>query len=339
MRTPKYQFLGLALVVSVSLAACMDGNNATSGNRDATARGAAAAERDVENPSAFSKRETGLWDGRPSLGGVWVAHPDVSSPERVIIRNTESGKETIGALFRRERMNPGPAFQVSGEAANAVGMLAGAPTMLEVVALRIEEAAPAGSADTAAATMESEEPRDIAAAAEAALSADAGAEFEMAQPVAAPEPRRGGLFSRLRSGRTPARDADPVEMEAAGTGEAEMVIATTPLDPLTPASEPRQAPAAAPARPSAPAPAAASAASPLAQPFIQLGIFSVEANAQNAQSMARNAELSARIVPGTAQGNAFWRVVVGPAQTAAEQRQMLEKVKSLGFTDAYAVRR
>ena len=329
MRTPKYQFLGLALVVSVSLAACMDGNNVTSGARDATARGAAVAERDVENPSAFSKRETGLWDGRPSLGGVWVAHPDVSSPERVIIRNTESGEETIGALFRRERMNPGPAFQVSGEAANAIGMLAGAPTMIEVVALRIEEAPVAAEI--------SEEPVEIAE--HAVPSADDEARGDDTDLAMAPEPRRGGFLGRLFGGRSadPAPDDSVISVESLEDGAFEMAAEQAPAADATPV--PTAAPERAPAPVSAPAPRPAPATSALSQPFIQLGIFSVESNAGNAQSMARAAGLSARVVPGSAQGNAFWRVVVGPAETAAEQRQMLETVKSLGFTDAYAVRR
>ena len=37
----------------------------------------------VEAPDVFQVAEAGLWDGRPSLGGIWVAHPDVTQPERV----------------------------------------------------------------------------------------------------------------------------------------------------------------------------------------------------------------------------------------------------------------
>ncbi|WP_444462584.1 hypothetical protein [Rhodobacter capsulatus] len=96
-------------------------------------------ERDVEAPEVFSANDEGLWDGRPSLGGVWVAHPTVKDPERVIIRNPANGKFVIGALFRRERENPGPKLQVSSDAAAALDMLAGAPTKLSVVALRREE--------------------------------------------------------------------------------------------------------------------------------------------------------------------------------------------------------
>ena len=59
-------------------------------------------ERDVEAPDVVNISEAGLWDGRPSLGGIWVAHPDAKDPEKVIIRNPQNGKSVIGALFRRE---------------------------------------------------------------------------------------------------------------------------------------------------------------------------------------------------------------------------------------------
>ncbi len=97
-------------------------------------------EQDVERPDIFRLIATGLWDGRPSLGGIWVAHPDVADPERVRITNASSGKTTGGALFRRERDLPGPSVQVSSDAAVELGMLAGQPTELGIVALRREKA-------------------------------------------------------------------------------------------------------------------------------------------------------------------------------------------------------
>ncbi|MEM8851333.1 MAG: SPOR domain-containing protein [Pseudomonadota bacterium] len=111
-------------------------------------------ERDIEAPEVFRAQDQALWDGRPSLGGVWVAAPDVRDPERVIIRNEENGKFVIGALFNRERANPGPTLQLSSDAAAALGVIAGAPTSVDVVALRREEvpdptAAPATSAPVA----------------------------------------------------------------------------------------------------------------------------------------------------------------------------------------------
>ena len=105
-------------------------------------RAARSVARDVEAPEVFQATDVGLWDGRPSLGGVWVAHPDVTEPARVIIRNTADGSFVIGALFRRQRDMPGPVFQVSSDAAAALGLLAGSPQQLDVTALRRERPRP-----------------------------------------------------------------------------------------------------------------------------------------------------------------------------------------------------
>lgn len=138
-------YASTALLVLTGCQAFEDGNifnaEAEAAGPAGEARAAArSGQRDVEAPEIFQQTDQGLWDGRPSLGGIWVAHPDVTEPERVIIRNTANSESVIGALFRRERANPGPAFQVSSEAAAALGMLAGAPARLNVTALRREEA-------------------------------------------------------------------------------------------------------------------------------------------------------------------------------------------------------
>lgn len=153
-------------------------------------------ERDIEAPDIFQATEAGLWDGRPSLGGVWVAHPDVKDPERVIIRNEQNGKYVIGALFRREREAPGPRLQVSSDAAAAVGMLAGQPSNLNVVALRREEIEepvetpePALSEPLSGPTVP--DVPDVAAAPLDPVVASASAAIETASlgdPVAAPKP-------------------------------------------------------------------------------------------------------------------------------------------------------
>lgn len=223
-------------------------------------------ERDVEAPEVFQITSQGLWDGRPSLGGVWVAHPDAVDPERVIIRNTANGKFVIGALFRRERENPGPALQVSSDAADALGLLAGAPSSLNVTALRREEAAIAPPETTA--TTDFDTPSDIAA---------------------------------------------------------------TPLDPIANAAAAIEA-----AETPAPTPAPA-ATSSLSKPFIQIGIFSVQANANRTAEKMRGAGLTAKVIAQDSQGKKFWRVVVGPSQSAAARADALTKVKSLGFADAYFV--
>jgi hypothetical protein len=113
-------------------------------------------ERNVEAPQVFSTTEDGLWDGRPSLGGVWVAHPDVKESERVIIRNATNGNFVVGALFRRARDLPGPRMQISSDETEALGVLASAPAKLNFTALRQEQVADAVPkiVDTVAAPFE-----------------------------------------------------------------------------------------------------------------------------------------------------------------------------------------
>ncbi len=129
---------------------------------------APANQRDVEAPDVFQVTEAGLWDGRPSLGGIWVAHPDVTQPERVRIKNTANNKTVTGALFRRERALPGPALQVSSSAAEQLGMLAGAPTKVQVVALRREAIEVPPAPEETEATEDGEVAEGIEAAAETA---------------------------------------------------------------------------------------------------------------------------------------------------------------------------
>lgn len=197
---------GLAILAVLALSACDENGQfnfgAPAGDQAAAEQPAASVElveRDVEAPDVFQVTDNGLWDGRPSLGGVWVAHPDVGDPERVIIRNQANGKFVIGALFRRERETPGPALQVSSDAAAALDMLAGAPAQLQVTALRRQEAPVA----TPAATAEFDETAEVQTAAldnaevatttldpiPGAAAAIAAAEAEpAAAPAAAPAP-------------------------------------------------------------------------------------------------------------------------------------------------------
>ncbi|MGR3469233.1 MAG: SPOR domain-containing protein, partial [Shimia sp.] len=114
-------------------------------------RGATATrliEREVEAPEVFQMTELGSWDGQPALGGVWVAHPDIKEPDRVIIRNQDNDTFVIGSLFWREPEGNALPLQVSSEAASALQMTPGGPATLEITALRrrgedtAEDAAP-----------------------------------------------------------------------------------------------------------------------------------------------------------------------------------------------------
>ena len=133
------------LAAAALLSGCAATGNPFARTADAAAGpgepAAAASDRDAEAPEVFQATDLALWDGRPSLGGVWAASPDARDPERVVLRNPGNGKSVVGALFRRERLNPGPPLQISSDAADALGMIAGQPAKISVTALRREAAA------------------------------------------------------------------------------------------------------------------------------------------------------------------------------------------------------
>jgi rare lipoprotein A len=282
---------GLALCALISLAACQANAPSTGGGATATIGATRLIERDVEAPDIFEVTEPGLWDGRPSLGGVWVAHPTATDPERVIIRNEDNGRFVIGALFRRERDTPGPALMVSSDAAAALNILAGSPTRLQVTALRREDV-----------------PEPV-----------------ITPPPDAPSPAQTASAPGAAITATPL--ADPI-------AAAEAAIARS--DPSRAPPPPASAPAPAP-QPEAIAAAPASGA--LDRPFVQIGIFSVEQNANNTAQALRSAGLVPTIYDQTSNGRRFWRVVVGPAQTGADRAAILQTVRGLGFQDAYVVTR
>ncbi|MVO16657.1 SPOR domain-containing protein [Parasedimentitalea huanghaiensis] len=280
--------LTIAVMSLALLAACEEGampsflqsNDSAGDSAPVASNSTKLVERDVEAPDVFQVTEAGLWDGRPSLGGVWVAHPDAKDPERVIIRNSANGKFVIGALFRREREIPGPRLQASSDAAAALGMLAGAPVELNVTALRRE---------TVDETPTIEDAADV--------------------EVATLEPNSD------TSGDISQTQLDPI------AGAAAALEASTPAAPTAPTSS-----STLPAK-----------VSPLAKPYIQIGIFSVEANAKGTAGQMRNAGMIPTVIEQTSNGKPFWRVVVGPAQSNSERSALLKKVKSAGFSDAYAV--
>ncbi|EAQ04167.1 lipoprotein, putative [Pseudooceanicola batsensis HTCC2597] len=295
-------------------------------------------ERDVEAPEVFQESEAGLWDGRPSLGGVWVAHPAVTEPERALIRNTANNKFVIGALFKPSVERSGPRFQVSSDAAEALGMLAGQPVNLNVTALRREEVPTAPSAAPApeqADTAEAADPGETMPAPEAVETATL-------DPVAG----AAAALDRAEDAGQAAETVGETAVDAAAPEaprkkrrwfwqKKEPEVATTAAPP---------APAAAPAAPeAAAAPAAATPApaprpvSRLDKPYLQIGIFSVERNARNTAVAMRQAGMIPTVLEQSSQGKTFWRVIVGPATTSDERAALLDKIKAAGFTDAYAV--
>ncbi|MGB5869596.1 MAG: SPOR domain-containing protein [Albidovulum sp.] len=332
-------------------------------------------DHDVEAPEIFKVTDKALWDGRPSLGGVWVAHSSVKDPQRVVIRNPANGKSVNGALFRREIDNPGPSLQLSSDAAQALGLLAGQPMTLEVVAIKRVEApakAPKPEAAPEAAPQAAPQAAPVAAAAsEASITAQAiapadGAGGETAAPKLTKAQERKAKREARKQERAaakaalaataaetarlaaPATSSRPKKKPGSeGAASAQSTIEQKPLEEVVSTAEAaisKAAGQAAQADAAAPAAAAAAAAAPKAseklnRPYVQIAVFNVEANAEKAAADMRKAGLTAAVKSGSQDGNAFWRVIVGPAASVADRDAMTTRLKTLGYPDAYPVKK
>lgn len=308
--------------------------------------------RVVEAPEIFDVADEGLWDGRPSLGLIWVAY-EGADPTNAIIRNEENGKFVVGALYRRERFFPGPAFQLSSDAAAELGILAGDPTNIRVIALREEVVEPIAVEDPEA-DGEPQPEEDLASAVEPAQDA-------LPQPKASDV---SAVIDPIAAAAAAIEAADPdITIEEAT--EAAIEEAAPAIPARRPTTEGPNAPlprrvetptitspdtTAEVAIPVTPVPVAVSdpienpisppkpGVSTLAQPFIQVGIFSVKENAENTAQMLADDGIIPFIEEQKVGGRKFFRVVVGPASDAQERATLLAKVKAAGFEDAYFVK-
>ena len=183
---------------------------------------------DVEAPEVFQATDSALWDGRPSLGGIWVASPDVLNPERVLMFNPATGKSVTGALFKRERDNPGPRLQLSSDAAEALGILAGQPTEIKVTALRKEEVAEPPAAEVPAAA--------VAAATDPSAKGATAKDAKAGEAAAIASAALDAVDAEKTGSDAAAKDADPAAVAAGAaavgaegaTDAAAAAVDTTP---------------------------------------------------------------------------------------------------------------
>ena len=189
-----------------------------------------------EKPKILDISATVIWDGSQTLGGNWVSHPNIKSPERVLIKNTTNGKSVVGAVFQQTK-NPNEGLAaISSDAAKALNISKNDDTKLQLVAIKMIE----NSKDTADGTSRS--------------------------------------------------------VEKKPTSNAK-----------------------------------------LTKPFIQVGIFGVENNAVKTGNQMSKLGLQTNTFEFKIKGKTYWRVVAGPATTLENKDNMLNTIKSAGFTDAYFV--
>ncbi len=286
--------------------------------------------RDVEAPDIFQATGLALWDGRPSLGGVWVASPDTRDPKRVIMRNPANGKFVIGALFHREPDNPGPALQISSDAAAALGILAGEPVKISVTALKREQG-PVTQPEAKTPLLNTAETASPASAAEGGPTSAAAQKMPPARPPATSAVTPTVTLSPVTTSPVTVSPMAPLPTSTVTAGAASAIDSAAASQ--APTTTAQKLPAARPAAATPTPPPSRPAAPPAATgPEVQVGIFSAEANAQRAVDMLAKAGVIARICIEQSHGKTYWRV------TARGDQATLARVKAAGFTDAYILK-
>ena len=92
-----------------------------------------------EKPEILDISAAVIWDGNQTLGGNWISHPGVDSPERVLIKNISNGKSVVGAIFQQtKKMKSEPAL-ISSDAAKALDIAQNERTEVQIVAIRVPD--------------------------------------------------------------------------------------------------------------------------------------------------------------------------------------------------------
>ena len=190
-----------------------------------------------EKPKILDIAAIVIWDGSQTLGGNWVSHPNIKSPERVLIKNTTNGKSVVGAVFQQTKNFNNGLAAISSNAANALSISKNKETEIHIVAVRETE-----STEAARKT--------------------------------------------IKASRTEIT-ANEIKIEKS---------------------------------------------------FIQVGIFGIQDNATKTRDRLSQLDLPINTFEFEIKGKSYWRVVAGPASTSQSKQNMLTKIQSAGFTDAYFVK-
>ena len=92
-----------------------------------------------EKPEILDISASVIWDGDQTLGGNWISHPDVASPERVLIKNISNGKSIVGAVFQQTKKTKIGYALISSDAAKALDIAQNEKTKVQIVAVRAPE--------------------------------------------------------------------------------------------------------------------------------------------------------------------------------------------------------
>jgi cell division protein FtsN len=285
-------------------------------------------------PEVFTSEEWALWDGQRTMGGRWVALPDIALSTRVRITNAETGTSTDGALILRDSSLAGPRLIISSDAAQALGLRPGVAATVELVALEfaavpeppsgVDEAvgAPQGPTPVARPVRRVAAPGVQQAAVPGPSHATAKEATQEQEPRPVPVP--------ASPAPTPPPAPPQTSTPAVSTESLPADSPTTPPED-SPADPPGIVPSA------APQPAIQGAISDGLR-YIQAGIFADPANATRLIGQLQAAGLSAKALIMQRGTRNLTRVLVGPFDSIEARDEALSTVRRIGPEDATLVR-
>ena len=89
-----------------------------------------------EKPEILDISISVIWDGDQTLGGNWISHPDVDSPERVLIKNLANEKSIVGAIFQQANKIKNGSAQISSDAAKSLRIAKNKQTKVQIIAVK-----------------------------------------------------------------------------------------------------------------------------------------------------------------------------------------------------------
>ncbi len=260
--------------------------------------------------------------------GVTAAHKTLPLPSYVEVTALDSGRTILVRLERRGPMTNDALLELAPEAAAQLGLASGARSAVRVRRVNPPEVERAALRSGTPVPARMETPEGLLKVLRRKLAEQSPLLPPPSSPPTMPKaPNPKAL--------TPAEQAAPAAPQVAGAEPKLPPRKAAPASPapfVAPVPAPKPRPSAAASRPTPavsapPAKAVTTTDKPdrKGSEVVQVGAFSVEANARKSAS-----QLGASVT----KGGKFWRVQMGPFANRAQAAAALEKAKAAGYSDA-----
>ncbi|MGO4166832.1 SPOR domain-containing protein [Novosphingobium sp. YAF33] len=262
--------------------------------------------------------------------GVTAAHKTLPLPSYVEVTALGSGRTILVRLERRGPMTNDALLELAPEAAAQLGLASGARSAVRVRRVNPPEVERAALRSGTPVPARMETPEGLLKV----LRRKLAEQSPLLPPPSSPPtmPKAPSPEALGPKALTPTEQAAPAAPQVAGAESKLPPRKAAPAPFVAPVPNPKPRPSAPASRPTPavsapPAKAVTTTDKPARKgsEVVQVGAFSVEANARKSAS-----QLGASVT----KGGKFWRVQMGPFANRAQAAAALEKAKAAGYSDA-----